>query len=251
VIFVLAGAKPVSMRYDRALMSIGCPSMRWFLGLFLCRLVPVRRWLQTFILWLSGLLSVGLRQWNHLLNWYRFFGNLLCQLLLRSISFTDSWGESLWLRRPFGCCQPLLLRQHLGFRRRPILFKLSSVWFAVGRLVSLQWLELSQTCLRWDRSRSIRFLPRWISCSSELETGHCWGPSDVFWGGFLLFTERSRCWRVSFRTCLWYRRWLNRSITSGFCPHCLYEAKGSDSLQIAGSSPDFLLGGHRLQRYAH
>ena len=51
----------------------------------------------------------------------------------------------------------LLLRQHLGFRRRPILYKLSSVWFAVGRLVSLQWLELSQTCLRWDRSRSIRF----------------------------------------------------------------------------------------------
>jgi len=92
-----------------------------------------------------------------LLNWYRFFGNLMCQLLLRSISFTDSWGESLWLRRPFGCCQPLLLRQHLGFRRRPILYKLSSVWFAVGRLVSLQWLELSQTCLRWDRSRSIRF----------------------------------------------------------------------------------------------
>jgi hypothetical protein len=46
-------------------MSIGCPSMRWFLGLFLCRLVPVRRWLQTFILWLSDLLSVGLRQWNH------------------------------------------------------------------------------------------------------------------------------------------------------------------------------------------
>ena len=100
-----------------------------------------------------------------LLNWYRFFGNLMCQLLLRSISLTDSWGESLWLRRPFGCCQPLLwravsrllLKQHLGFRRRPILYKLSSVWFAVGRLVSLQWLELSQTCLRWDRSRSIRF----------------------------------------------------------------------------------------------
>jgi hypothetical protein len=56
------------MRYDPALMSIGCPSMRWFLGLFLCRLVPVRRWLQTFILWLSDLLSVGLRQWNHLIE---------------------------------------------------------------------------------------------------------------------------------------------------------------------------------------
>ena len=140
MIFVLAGAKPVSMRYDPALMSIGCPSMRWFLGLFLCRLVPVRRWLQTFILWLSGLLSVGLRQWNHLLNWYRFFGNLMCQLLLRSISFTDSWGGSLWLRRqlglPVNAVNLLLLRQHLGFRRRPILYKLSSVWFAVGRLVS-------------------------------------------------------------------------------------------------------------------
>ena len=68
MIFVLAGAKPVSMRYDPALMSIGCPSMRWFLGLFLCRLVPVRRWLQTFVLWLSDLLSVGLRQWNHLIE---------------------------------------------------------------------------------------------------------------------------------------------------------------------------------------
>ena len=37
MIFVLAGAKPVSMRYDPALMSIGCPSMRWFLGLFLMK----------------------------------------------------------------------------------------------------------------------------------------------------------------------------------------------------------------------
>jgi hypothetical protein len=136
VIFVLAGAKPVSMRYDPALMSIGCPSMRWFLGLFLCRLVPVRRWLQTFILWLSDLLSVGLRQWNH--HW---------------IAEVDlfGWGGDL------GAVNLVLLRQHRGFRRRPILYKLSSVWFAVGRLVSLQWLELSQTCLRWDRSRSIRF----------------------------------------------------------------------------------------------
>jgi len=44
-----------------------------------------------------------------LLNWYRFFGKLMCQLLLRSISFTDSWGESLWLRRRFGCCQPCVV----------------------------------------------------------------------------------------------------------------------------------------------
>ena len=162
MIFVLAGAKPVSMRYDPALMSIGCPSMRWFLGLFLCRLVPVRRWLQTFILWLSDLLSVGLRQWNHLIELIPVLWKLnVSTFCLRSISFTDSWGGSLWLRQPLGwpvwCCQPLLLRQHRGFRRRPILYKLSSVWFAVGRLVSLQWLELSQTCLRWDRSRSIRF----------------------------------------------------------------------------------------------
>ena len=54
-----------------------------------------------------------------LLNWYRFFGNLMCQLFLRSISFTDSWGESLWLKQSLGwsvwCCQRLLLRQQLGF----------------------------------------------------------------------------------------------------------------------------------------
>ena len=61
------------------------------------------------------------------------------------------WGSN------WGSVNLVLLRQHRGFRRRPILYKLSSVWFAVGRLVSLQWLELSQTCLRWDRSRSIRF----------------------------------------------------------------------------------------------
>ena len=157
MIFVLAGAKPVSMRYDPALMSIGCPSMRWFLGLFLCRLVPVRRWLQTFILWLSGLLSVGLRQWNHLLNWYRFFGNWCVNFCWDPSVFPIpevdlfGWGGDL------GAVNLVLLRQHRGFRRRPILYKLSSVWFAVGRLVSLQWLELSQTCLRWDRSRSIRF----------------------------------------------------------------------------------------------
>ena len=135
MIFVLAGAKPVSMRYDPALMSIGCPSRRWFLGLFLCRLVPVRRWLQTFILWLSDLLSVGLRQWNH--HWIDT-GSLetWCVNFCWDPSVADSWGGSLWLRRQLGCCQPLLLRQHLGFRRRPILYKLSSVWLAVGRLVS-------------------------------------------------------------------------------------------------------------------
>jgi hypothetical protein len=65
---------------------------------------------------------------------------LMCQLLLRSLSFSDSWGGSLWLRRqlglPVNAVNLLLLRQHLGFRRRPILYKLSSVWFAVGHLVS-------------------------------------------------------------------------------------------------------------------
>lgn len=185
-----------------------------------------------------------------LLNWYRFFGNLMCQLLLRSISFTDSWGESLWLRRPFGCCQPLLLGQHLGFRRRPILYKLSSVWFAVGRLVSLQWLELSQTCLRWDRSRSIRFSSEVNLLFFRVGDGSLLSSIQTFSEvGF--FTERSRCWRVSFRTCLWYRRWLNRSITSGFCPHCLYESKGSDSLFECWIVSRFSIGGYRLQRYAH
>ena len=191
MIFVLAGAKLVSMRYDPALMSIGCPSMRWFLGLFLCRLVPVRRWLQTFILWLSGLLSVGLRQWNHLLNWYRFFGNLMCQLLLRSLSFSDSWGGSLWLRRRFGCCQPFVVETTSWFpeETNPLQTKFRVI---CRRLFSeLQWLELSQTCLRRDRSRSIRF--------------SCWVRSLVlqslrrvtvevhqnlfFWGGSLHWTQ--------------------------------------------------------------
>jgi hypothetical protein len=38
-----------------------------------------------------------------------------------------------------------------------------------------------------------------------------------------LLLKQRPCWRWSFhiRTCLWYRRWLDRSITSGFCPHCL------------------------------
>jgi hypothetical protein len=174
VIFVLAGAKPVSMRYDRALMSIGCPSMRWFLGLFLCRLVPVRRWLQTFILWLSGLLSVGLRQWNHLIELIPVLWKFDVPTFWLDPSVWPSLEVNLfgWLSDlgdPFDavnfCCWDsnwgsvnlVLLRQHCCFRRRPILYKLSSVWFAVGRLVSLQWLELSQTCLRWDRSRSIRF----------------------------------------------------------------------------------------------
>lgn len=237
MIFVLAGAKPVSMRYDPALMSIGCPSMRWFLGLFLCRLVPVRRWLQTFILWLSGLLSVGLRQWNHLLNWYRFFGNLMCQLLLRSISFTDSWGGSLWLRRRFGCCQPCVVE--------------TTSWFP-EETNPLQ----TKFCVICRRSFSEFAVTRTFTDLSSVGSVEI---HQIFFRGESLVlqswrrvTERSRCWRLfSFRTCLWYRRWLNRSITSGFCPHCLYEAKGSDSLQIAGSSPDFLLGGHRLQRYAH
>jgi len=251
VIFVLAGAKPVSMRYDRALMSIGCPSMRWFLGLFLCRLVPVRRWLQTFILWLSGLLSVGLRQWNHLLNWYRFFGNLMCQLLLRSISFTDSWGGSLWLRRRIGCCQPCVVGTTSWFPEETnplqtkfcVICRRSFSEFAVTRtftdLSSVGSVEIHQIFFRGESL----VLQSWRRVTVEVHQTF----SEVG-----LFTERSRCWRLfSFRTCLWYRRWLNRSITSGFCPHCLYEAKGSDSLQIAGSSPDFLLGGHRLQRYAH
>ncbi len=115
MIFVLAGAKPVSMRYDPALMSIGCPSMRWFLGLFLCRLVPVRRWLQTFILWLSDLLSVRLRQWNHHWidtgSWKWMPSTLLLSrqlfgfpLMLSAFCCLGSiWGFH-------GCCQPFCCR---------------------------------------------------------------------------------------------------------------------------------------------
>ena len=249
MIFVLAGAKLVSMRYDLALMSIGCPSMRWFLGLFLCRLVPVRRWLQTFILWLSGLLSVGLRQWNHLLTWYRFFGTLMCQLFvkihqffrfLRWISLVEAveihqmfvsevdlfgWGGHLC------AVNLLLLRQHLGFRRRPILYKLSSVWFAVGRLVSI-----SDSNFHRPVFGGIGRDPSDFLAELDLLFFRVWGGSLLrFIRRFLRWASSLNavfgCWRLfSFRTCLWYRRWLNRSITSGFCPHRLYESKGSDSL---------------------
>ncbi len=62
MIFVLAGAKLVSMRYDPALMSIGCPFMRWFLDDFLCRLVPVRRLAADVYTVAFGSVLVGLRQ---------------------------------------------------------------------------------------------------------------------------------------------------------------------------------------------
>ena len=186
-----------------------------------------------------------------LLNWYRFFGNLMCQRLLRSISFTDSWGESLWLRRRFGCCQPFVVETTFWFPEETnplqtkfcVICRRSFSEFAVTRtftdLSSVGSVEIHQIFFRGESL----VLQSWRRVTVEVHQTF----SEV---GF--FTERSRCWRLfSFRACLWYRRWLNRSITSGFCPHCLYEAKGSDSLQIAGSSPDFLLGGHRLQRYAH
>ena len=186
-----------------------------------------------------------------LLNWYRFFGNFMCQLLLRSISFTDSWGESLWLRRQFGCCQPFVVETTSWFPEETnplqtkfcVICRRSFSEFAVTRtftdLSSVGSVEIHQIFFRGESL----VLQSWRRVTVEVHQTF----SEV---GF--FTERSRCWRLfSFRTCLWYRRWLNRSITSGFCPHCLYEAKGSDSLQIAGSSPDFLLGGHHLQRYAH
>ena len=164
MIFVLAGAKPVSMRYDPALMSIGCPSRDGFLVSFSVGLVPsgvgCRR------LYCGSRIFVGrIETVESPIDLIPVLWKLMCQLLLRSLSFSDFWGGSLWLRRQLGmpvdAVNLLLLRQHLGFRRRPILYKLSSVWFAVGRLVSGSDSNFSQTCLRWDRSRSIRFSCFW------------------------------------------------------------------------------------------
>ena len=188
----------------------------------------------------------------------------MCQLFLRSISFSDSLGGSLWLRRRFGCCQPCVVETTSWFPEETnplqtkfcVICRRSFSEFAVTRtftdLSSVGSVEIHQIFFRGESL----VLQSWRRVTVEFHP-------DVFWGGFLHWTQLSdavnglllkqhRCWRIfSFRTCLWYRRWLNRSITSGFCPHCLYKAKGNDSLQIAGSSPDFLLGGHRVQRYAH
>ena len=207
MIFVLAGAKPVSMRYDPALMSIGCPSMRWFLGLFLCRLVPVRRWLQTFILWLSDLLSVGLRQWNHLIElipvlWklnvstfvkiHQFFRFLRWISLVEAATWVACW-----------CCQPFVVEATSWFPEETNPLQTKFCVICRRSFSELQWLELSQTCLRWDRSRSIRF-----SCfcggSLVLQSLRRFTVEIhqifVFWGGSLV-TERSR-WMLSM-VCHW------------------------------------------------
>ena len=184
-------------------------------------------------------------------------GNWCCQLLLfeaatwvtRSMLSSFVVEAATWVT--MDAVNLLLSRQHLGFWRRPILYKLKFCMIRRRSFSELQWLELSQTCLRWDRSRSIRFsvsevdllffrvwdgsLLRSIRFS---EVGLMSLNAAVGWCNGLSLKQR-RCWRIfSFRTCLWYRRWLNRSITSGFCPHCLYEAKEAihfrllDRLQI-------------------
>ncbi len=121
----------------------------------------------------------------------------------------------------------------------------------------LQWLELIPDLMSLGsvEIHQIFLFLRWISWFSDFQMDAVSRlllkqPLDAV---NRLLLRRHPCWRRSFhiRTCLWYRRWLDGSITSGFCPHCLYQSKGSDSLQSAGSSPEFLLGGHRLQRYSH
>ena len=142
-----------------------------------------------------------------LLNWYRCFGNLMCQLLLRSISFFDSWGGSLWLRRRFGCCQPCVVETTSWFPEETnplqtkfcVICRRSFSEFAVTRtftdLSSVGSVEIHQIFFRGESL----VLQSWRRVTVEVHQTF----SEV---GF--FTERSRCWRLfSFRTCLWYRRW--------------------------------------------
>jgi hypothetical protein len=111
VIFVLAGAKPVSMRYDPALMSIGCPSMRWFLGHFLCRLVPVRRLAADVYTVAFGSVLVGLRQWNH--HWFDTVLGGLPWTSSSCVDPVDRWSELQWLE---------LVRTYIGLRSIILLF---------------------------------------------------------------------------------------------------------------------------------
>ena len=142
-----------------------------------------------------------------LLNWYRFFGNLMCQLFLRSISFSDSWGGSLWLRRRLGCCQPCVVETTSWFPEETnplqtkfcVICRRSFSEFAVTRtftdLSSVGSVEIHQIFFRGGSL----VLQSWRRVPVEVHQTF----SEV---GF--FTERSRCWRLfSFRTCLWYRRW--------------------------------------------
>ena len=120
MIFVLAGAKPVSMRYDPALMSIGCPSMRWFLGHFLCRLVPVRRLAADVYTVAFGSVLVGLRQWNH--HWFDTVLGGLPWTSSSCVDPVDRWSELQWLE---------LVRTYIELR---------SI-----RLLLLKW----TSCMRW------------------------------------------------------------------------------------------------------
>ena len=125
---------------------------------------------------------------------------------LRSISFSDSWGGSLWLRRRFGCCQPCVVETTSWFPEETnplqtkfcVICRRSFSEFAVTRtftdLSSVGSVEIHQIFFRGESL----VLQSWRRVTVEVHQTF----SEV---GF--FTERSRCWRVSFRTCLWYRRW--------------------------------------------
>ncbi len=102
MITVLAGAKSVSMRYDPALISIVCSSMRWFPGLYLCWHFFVRRWLQTLILWLSDLFR---SDWNleSPLIWYPFLED--CRERQGTVwTFVALSSELQWLELVRGLC---------------------------------------------------------------------------------------------------------------------------------------------------
>ena len=140
------------------------------------------------------------------LNWYRFFGNLMCQLCWDPSVFpipeVDLFGWISHLGDPFDAVNFLLLRQPLGFCQ-PCVVETTS-WFpeetnplqtkfCVICRRSFSEFAVTRTFTDLSSVGSVEihqiFLPRWISCSSELETGHCWGPSGVFWGESLRWTQ--------------------------------------------------------------
>ena len=172
--------------------------MRWFLGLFLCRLVPVRRWLQTFILWLSGLLSVGLRQWNHLIELipvlWKFDVSTFVKIhqfdrFLRWISLVEA---AIWVLSTFvvESCQPFVAEAASRFPEETnplqtkfcVICRRSFSEFAVARtftdLSSVGSVEIHQIFFRGESL----VLQSWGRVTVEVHP-------DVFWSGFLHWTQ--------------------------------------------------------------
>jgi hypothetical protein len=164
VIFVLAGAKPVSMRYDPALMSIGCPSMRWFLGHFLCRLVPVRRLAADVYTVAFGSVLVGLRQWNH--HWFDTVLGGLPWTSSSCVDPVDRWSELQWLE---------LVRTYIELRSirtcfiSPMVSRSITSGYAhivythKGKRVTSEYWIVSRVSVRWSSTSTIRTLMAWRS----------------------------------------------------------------------------------------